>query len=189
MKPTLVAFEGIDKVGKSVVREIVRKDMKFGPIPMDRFLASNFAYDCYYNREHYIQDYVELEKSLLKSFNMVLVYLTCNPAELNIRLEKENSEITPQEVYDIITPDIYFAAYFYYSQFRKIIIDTSYRSAKLTAKIVQEFIESNECVSTKYMSKEWAANIKLNCLHIEVDTLAVYKGEQDRIFKGNLEEE
>jgi len=156
MKPTLVAFEGIDKVGKSVVREIVRKDMKFGPIPMDRFLASNFAYDCYY---------------------------------LNIRLEKENSEITPQEVYDIITPDIYFAAYFYYSQFRKIIIDTSYRSAELTAKIVQGFIESNECVSIGCMSKEWAANIKLNCLHIEVDTLAVYKGEQDRIFRGNLKEE
>jgi len=191
MKPTLIAFEGIDKVGKTAIRECVRKDLKFGPLPMDRFLASNFAYDCYYNRKHYIQNYKEMEELLLKSFDIVLVYLTCREEELVARLKVENSGtgafINKKVMNHVIIPDIYFAAYFYYSQFRKIIIDTSDFEVEYTAEIVKRFVRSDSFVSTEYMSGEWKGRIKKDSDNfLKLDTLSIFNGAE-AVFKGTLD--
>ena len=191
MKPTLIAFEGIDRVGKTAVRECVRKNLKFGPLPMDRFLASNFAYDCYYNRKHYIQNYEEIEASLLKSFNIVLVYLVCREKKLVARLKVENPRtgafIGENEIEDIIVPDIYFAAYFYYSRFKKIIIDTSDFEIEYTAEIVKRFVRCDSFVSTEYMSEEWVERIKRDSdKYLKLDTLSIFKGER-AVFRGTLD--
>lgn len=146
-KPALVIFEGVDKVGKTVVYHAFRKLTNYGPLCIDRFLGSNFAHDIFFNREHYVTNYADKEKQLMKIFDCVLVYLVCPEDVLKKRMIKGKEDPNHPAIrhFDILNK--LFETYFNLSQFRKIIIDTSIMSIDYSAGIVRDFVESGQAIS------------------------------------------
>jgi len=177
-KPILIAFEGVDKVGKTTIRRgMIRDKTQFGPLLMDRFLASNFVYDTLYSREHHIRSYLDLEKSLLYSFDCVLVYLTCADSALRKRLTSTGHNFKKVSMKAIRAADNLFDFYFRASKFRKILIDTTNRSPEKVTDVILSFLDSKETVCTAHSR------------YIEKEQMMVSNSEALEIFVGKRESE
>lgn len=158
-KPILVLLEGIDKVGKTTVYKAFRRMNNFGPLCIDRFLASNFAYDNTFLRKHYIRNYTKKEKQLLKTFDVVLVYLTTEWKALFVRLRQADDS---RDFNFFSFTDIWFWVYFKNSKFRKIIIDTTRESQTpdKVAIIIENFIYSKQKKDETFSSSYWRADLE-----------------------------
>lgn len=160
-KPKLIILEGVDKVGKSVVYQKLRRMTGYGPLVIDRFVGSNFAYDCFWKRNHYIEDYEKTEKHLKSGFDVYLIYLVCSGEEHKRRLqETENMESKP--IKNIRKADSYFYLYYTLSSLEhKTTIDTTNISVEETVNKIINFTEGKEEINK--ISSEWIKEInKIN---------------------------
>jgi len=135
-KPKLIILEGPDKVGKTTIYQLYRKATNYGPLIIDRFIGSNFSYDMFFSRKHYIKNYSQLEKDLMKTFDCYLIYLFCSDyTVLRERMSNAGEDIS----YSTRTKEgieylqNIFNVYFLQSKFKHTIrIDTSIFTIKET---------------------------------------------------------
>lgn len=167
-KPKLVVFEGVDGVGKSTVYQAFRESTDYAPLCIDRFLASNFAYDVFWRRKHHVKDYKGLEKSLMENMDCVLVYLTCESSVLKGRLINGHADLNSLAISRINEVDGLFFLYFSWSSFRKIIIDTANQPIEVTVDIIRDFVSSYSEEERGYMSDAWKADIAKTRLGVKL---------------------
>ena len=152
-KPKLIILEGVDKVGKTSVYQTLRRMTNYGPLVIDRFLGSNYAYDLFWGREHYIKNYDRLEKSLMKSFDVYLIYLICSGPEHKRRLKKEDTNF--ETIKRITVVDRLFYLYYNLSPIKnKTIIDTAKKTSKEVASLILEFMDKIETEPPLEWSRE-----------------------------------
>lgn len=181
-KNTLILLEGIDEEEKSILYQLVREKINYGPLVIDGYLANNFAYDTFYKREHYIKNYKKAETNLMRAYDVKMVYLTCIKEALEIRMVKNNKEIK-----DLSIIDGYFHLYFVLSSFSKIIIDTSdIMMRKNTAIIISEFSKKNIKEDTSLISRKWYNEISENRKYEDVcKNIRIFNGEyNNEVVKG-----
>ena len=139
-KPTLIVLEGVDEVGKSSVYQLLRRRTDYGPLVIDRFLASNFAYDAFLDRDHHVGDYMRTERALMRIFNCYLVYLTAELDELQARLVENGADPSTPAIAGIGEVDAYFRAYYQLSLFKKITINTTGQSFGKVTRMITDFL-------------------------------------------------
>lgn len=133
-------IEGVDRVGKSTVYKAYRKLTNYGPLVIDRFLASNFTYDIFFERNPYLrpEKFIrEIEKNLMKTFDCVLLLLVNSDRnELRRRMEDDGKVVYSNEEIDVLD-----SLYYWYcrnTKFRCMIIDGRYFSPE---EIVSRFLD------------------------------------------------
>lgn len=153
-KPKLIILEGVDKTGKSSVYQAFRKMTDYGPLVIDRFLGSNYAYDFFWKRNHHIKDYGYRERLLNNIFDVYLIYLVCDENELNKRLKKGKEDYNFAPIKRIRMVDKLFYLYFNLSNFKnKTIINTSKTTPEETSELIVKFMEDKKPFEIPF---EWA---------------------------------
>ena len=99
MKPILIVFEGVDKSGKTTLKDKFNKRTNFSYVVLDRLTTSSKIYNNFFGRNR-IEYYEEFEKSVLKNFNLLVVLCECNTEEIAKRLERTNEKL-PEQLKDI----------------------------------------------------------------------------------------
>ncbi|HJX50140.1 MAG TPA: hypothetical protein VJ438_01625 [Candidatus Nanoarchaeia archaeon] len=123
-KPKLIMLEGPDKVGKTTIYQALRRNTNYGPLVIDRFLASNWVYDSFYHRQNpHIVNYLKIEKKMKKTFDCYLILLICKKSSMQKRIEMSNEQLlqTHTSIDDVVG---LFDRYFGGSTFNKIKINT-----------------------------------------------------------------
>ena len=140
-KPQLIILEGVDKVGKTTVYQRLRKITEYEPLVIDRFHASNFAYDIFWGRSHHIKNYFEKDKQLDRIYDVYYIYLVCAPDVLFKRLKKEEN-LKSKPIIGINKIDKLFKMYFDITPLKKMVIDTSYPEPGVVVNHILNFIGS-----------------------------------------------
>lgn len=178
-KPTLILLEGVDKVGKSTIYQALRRETNYGPLVIDRYLASNFAYDIFWNREHYIKNYSQAEISLKRTYNVVMVYLTCEQELLKARMVKGNENMESPSISNNLIIDGYFHLYFVLSSFNKIIIDTTNFGAVEVSRLIKSFVESGDNTDVSKVSRKWYSELRKHKPYENVcNIIRIFNGEK-----------
>lgn len=99
MKPILIVFEGVDKSGKTTLKDKFNKRTNFNYVVLDRLTTSSKIYNNFFGRNR-IEYYEEFEKTVLKNFNLLVVLCECNTKIITKRLEKANEKL-PEQLKDI----------------------------------------------------------------------------------------
>ena len=183
-KPKLIILEGPDKVGKSTIYQMLRKKTEYGPLVIDRFLASNFAYDNYWERNSVhieYDDYDQIEKNLMEIFDCYLVVLYCSDTSVlldRINREETNHDLETLQEDALKKLDMLFDEYYCYSKFFKTKIDTSKNSPEETLDQILKFIEinnySNEGELPRLLRKK-------DCLRIIFEKQSIFQEKLGRL--------
>lgn len=98
-KPLIIIFEGVDKSGKTTLKDLFNKITNFKYVVFDRFTTSSKVYNYMFNRDFY-EYYDKVEKTLIENFEVIIFYCTCSGKTINYRLAKANESL-PEELDDI----------------------------------------------------------------------------------------
>lgn len=103
--PMIIAFEGVDKSGKTTLMRKFNEATNYRYVCVDRFVISSMVYDEVFgrNRKKYLK---KLLKSM-KDSNVVIVRCMCEEHIARIRLEASNERL-PEELRDIAKIEIMF---------------------------------------------------------------------------------
>lgn len=97
-KPTIIIFEGVDKSGKTSLKDEFNKRTNFSYIVLDRFTTSSKVYNDSFNRDKKnILYYDEVEKIMSEMFNVIVIYCCCDTHIIKERLIA-NNEVLPDEL-------------------------------------------------------------------------------------------
>lgn len=98
-KPILIIFEGVDKSGKTTLKDKFNKETDFGYVVLDRLTTSSKVYNNLFCRDR-IDYYNKFEDSLKMTFNVLVVLCECDTNLVIERLRKAN-ETLPEQLKDI----------------------------------------------------------------------------------------
>lgn len=98
-KPILVIFEGVDKSGKTTLKDAFNKCTNFKYVVLDRFTTSSKVYARLFNRDG-IEYYDEVENKIIDNFNVLVICCVSQVSDIENRLKKAN-ETLPEELRDI----------------------------------------------------------------------------------------
>ena len=136
--PLLIAFEGVDKSGKTTLMRKFNEATNYKYVCVDRFVISSMVYDELFgrNRKKY---YKKLLKKLKKS-NVVIVFCNCSQSLVRARLEAAK-EVLPKELENIDYVEDTFLKFIYENKdkFAKVIsVSTTVSIESCAKKIVYE---------------------------------------------------
>ena len=97
-KELVIVFEGMDKVGKTTIKDIFNKKTNFKYLVLDRLFVSSLVYNELFKRKDK-QYYLKLANTFLDNFNVIVVYVSCSKEIQKNRLI-ENDEVLPKELKD-----------------------------------------------------------------------------------------
>lgn len=126
-KLKLIMLEGPDKAGKSTMYQMYRRATLYQPLVIDRFLASNYVYDIFYNRGSRLDIYLEEEANLQTMFDCYLVYLTASEPILRGRINELETGIDREKaIFNFkIIDDLYKDYFFNKTRFgKKLVLET-----------------------------------------------------------------
>lgn len=98
-RPILIIFEGVDKSGKTTLKDKFNKETDFGYVVLDRLTTSSKVYNNLFCRDR-IDYYNKFEDSLKRTFNVLVVLCECDTNLVIERLKKAN-ETLPEQLKDI----------------------------------------------------------------------------------------
>lgn len=98
-KPILIIFEGVDKSGKTTLKDKFNKETDFRYVVLDRLTTSSKVYNNLFCRDR-IDYYNKFEDSLKRTFNVLVVLCECDTNLVIERLKKAN-ETLPEQLKDI----------------------------------------------------------------------------------------
>lgn len=123
-EPKIIILEGVDRVGKSTLKDTIHKLTNFKHFLIDRGPISYMAYCEIFNRpiDLYLK-YSDMEKRLAKMPNVLVFYLTANNETLIDRCIADNHEIIDFDFHKQV-----FERIIKTSPLKSITIDTSNNS-------------------------------------------------------------
>lgn len=98
-KPILIIFEGVDKSGKTTIKDRFNKKTNFGYVVLDRLTTSSKIYNKFFGRDR-LNYYNEIERGMVKAFNVLIVLCECDTEIISQRLSNANEEL-PEQLKDI----------------------------------------------------------------------------------------
>lgn len=98
-KPILIIFEGVDKSGKTALKDLFNKKTNFGYVVLDRLTTSSKVYNNFFERDR-LEYYEQFERSVLIAFNVLVVLCECE-TEIIIERLKNANEFLPEKLKDI----------------------------------------------------------------------------------------
>lgn len=107
IKQAVVIFEGMDKTGKTTLKEEFNKRTNFIHYVVDRGPISNIAYNNLFNREKELNDFFEKLCDSIKNVNHLIVYCYANENDIKERLKKHNEEL-PENTTIYETQELFF---------------------------------------------------------------------------------
>lgn len=143
-KPILIIFEGVDKTGKTTIKDAFNKATKFKYVVLDRLTTSSKVYNEIYKRDR--KDYYEnFESSIAKNFSTMVVLCESDTEDIIKRLCEAN-EILPKELEDIEMVKNKFREHIFNSELRSrvLIINTSMHSVSESVSIIKKEINKME---------------------------------------------
>lgn len=96
--PLLIAFEGVDKSGKTTLMRVFNEVTNYKYVCVDRFVISSMVYDELFGRG--MKKYYKKLLKKLKKSNVVIVFCNCSETLVRARLEAAN-EVLPKELENI----------------------------------------------------------------------------------------
>lgn len=131
-KPLVVIFEGVDKSGKTTLRDAFNKATDFKYVVLDRFTTSSKVYAKLFGRR-YSAYYDDVENTLLKNYNAVIIYCDCKNDMIRFRLKAAN-EVLPSELRNI-------------SKVKEMFIEELYKiSDRCTLVFIDTMNDKDSCV-------------------------------------------
>lgn len=124
-KPILIIFEGVDKSGKTTIKDRFNKKTNFGYVVLDRLTTSSKIYNEFFGRDR-LGYYNEVENSVIKAFNVLVVLCECDTEIISRRLSNANEEL-PEQLKDIDKVKKAFREEVYKSFINYVVIDTTSR--------------------------------------------------------------
>ena len=121
-KPILIIFEGVDKSGKTTLKDLFNKKTNFGYVVLDRLTTSSKIYNNFFERDR-LEYYENFERSVTKSFNVLVVLCECETEVIVERLKNAN-EFLPEKLKDIDKVKAAFREEVDNSFYNYIVIDT-----------------------------------------------------------------
>ena len=94
-KPILIIFEGVDKTGKTTIRDRFNKKTNFGYVVLDRLTTSSKIYNEFFGRDR-LDYYKTIEDAMIKAFNVLVVLCECDTEIILERLRNANEELPEQ---------------------------------------------------------------------------------------------
>ena len=94
-KPILIIFEGVDKSGKTTIKDRFNKKTNFGYVVLDRLTTSSKIYNEFFGRDR-LGYYNEVENSVIKAFNVLVVLCECDTEIISRRLSNANEKLPEQ---------------------------------------------------------------------------------------------
>ena len=141
--PLLIAFEGVDKSGKTTLMRKFNEVTNYKYVCVDRFVISSMVYDELFgrNRKKY---YKKLLKKLKKS-NVVIVFCNCSQSLVRARLEAAK-EVLPKELENIDDVEDTFIEFISENEdkFAKVISVSTTVSIESCVKRITDEIENLE---------------------------------------------
>lgn len=134
MKPYIIIFDGLDKTGKSTLKDAFNKATNYLHFVIDRGPLSNLVYNTIFNRNHNI-DYSKMINHL-SLFDHLIVLCTA-PEDLVQKRLKDNNEMLPNNSTFKDTKKM-FEDFLYQSPFNYVIIDTSQPIENCIKQIIQK---------------------------------------------------
>ena len=98
-RPILIIFEGVDKSGKTTLKDLFNKKTNFSYVVLDRLTTSSKIYNNFFERDR-LEYYEKFERSVTESFNVLVVLCECETSIIIERLKNAN-EFLPEELKDI----------------------------------------------------------------------------------------
>lgn len=98
-KPILIIFEGVDKSGKTTLKDKFNKATNFNYVVLDRLTTSSKIYNNFFERDR-LEYYENFERSVKRNFNILVVLCECKTETIIERLKNAN-EFLPEKLMDI----------------------------------------------------------------------------------------
>lgn len=98
-KPILIIFEGVDKSGKTTLKDAFNKLTNFKYVVLDRLTTSSKVYAKYFCRSG-LEYYENFENVVKKNFNVLVVCCICDEQIIRRRLMTSN-EVLPKQLENI----------------------------------------------------------------------------------------
>ena len=141
-KPILIIFEGVDKTGKTTIRDRFNKKTNFGYVVLDRLTTSSKIYNEFFGRDR-LGYYKAIEDAMIKAFNVLVVLCECDTEIILERLRNANEEL-PEQLRNIDEVKKAFREEVERSFINYVVIDT-------TNKEIDECVDS---IITRVMETE-----------------------------------
>lgn len=122
-EPILIIFEGVDKSGKTTLKDLFNKKTNFSYVVLDRLTTSSKIYNNFFERDR-LEYYEQFERSVKRSFNVLVVLCECETETIIERLKNAN-EFLPEKLKDIDKVKAAFREEVDNSFANYIVIDTS----------------------------------------------------------------
>ena len=141
-KPILIIFEGVDKTGKTTIRDRFNKKTNFGYVVLDRLTTSSKIYNEFFGRDR-LGYYKTIEDAMIKAFNVLVVLCECDTEIILERLRNANEEL-PEQLRNVDEVKKAFRREVERSFINYVVIDT-------TNKEIDECVDS---IITRVMEME-----------------------------------
>lgn len=125
-RPILIIFEGVDKSGKTTLKDKFNKKTNFSYVVLDRLTTSSKIYNDFFNRDR-LEYYNRFERSVVSAFDVLVVLCECDTALIEERLAKAN-EVLPEQLKNIDEVKKAFEKEVERSFVNYMVIDTTSRS-------------------------------------------------------------
>lgn len=140
-KPLLIIFEGVDKSGKTTLKDLFNKKTDFSYVVLDRFTTSSKVFDYFFDRKRFSY-YNHVEALVEGAFDVLVVYCHAPVETIRERLREAN-ETLPKELSNIGDVKMFFEYVLdHVSIFSNVIkIDTSEDEIKCLTTILEKVKE------------------------------------------------
>lgn len=123
MEPITVIFEGVDKTGKSTLKEAFNERTNFKNFVIDRGPISNIVYNKLFNRLETDNDYFYEMLEIFKQTKCMIVFCISDENIIKNRLI-EHKEVFPENINIKDTEKCFFSV-IHNSDMNYVIVDTS----------------------------------------------------------------
>lgn len=121
-KPILIIFEGVDKSGKTSLKDLFNKKTNFMYVVLDRLTTSSKVYNNFFGRDR-LEYYKSFEANIRKSFDVLVILCECDTKAIIERLKSVDEKL-PKQLEDIDKVKEAFAKEIDNSFDNYIVIDT-----------------------------------------------------------------
>lgn len=125
-RPILIIFEGVDKSGKTTIKDKFNKKTNFSYVVLDRLTTSSKIYNNFFDRDR-LEYYDRFERSIIRNFDVLVVLCECDTGLIVERLMNAN-EVLPEQLKNIDEVKKAFEEEVKKSFTNYIVIDTTKRS-------------------------------------------------------------